>query len=511
MNTTPRTSLRRPTAILAVSLMVLGGCSSGAAAQAIPVMASATSQKLPAPLGAGEQRLSAGVHVLDLVSREQPGMGGPARLPRIAITLPSGWFNNDGWAVNNGGDLMMGFWDVDKVYPTPCRWQSRPMIDPGRTVDGLASALTSRPLRNATTPTDATLGGFHGKYLRWSVPRHIDIAQCDEGYFESWTALGWSRDRWEQGPGEVDRVWILDVKGQRLVVDAAYMRSATSADRVELDRVVDSIRFLRSVAKRATSASAVTGAVHRPDQRVARNGKWIAYSTAPADNPGFGGSDVFIVRAGGRPKLVAGRGSGEIWNLCPVFSPNGGMLAFGRAEPDGQSIVVVGVTRDGRIGSTTIVLKVPGSRARCPKWSSDSSRLAYLRSGKIVVRGLDGSRLRWAKGDPAIHDFVRNKPELLSPTGKLVESWSNSGIVVSRPDGSDRRVIKDYVWWAIAGWSPDGRKLLVMRDVGGGFTMRAVSVDAPFVSTTVVAYVRVNNPRSWPGYGDVSWQPTPRR
>ena len=46
-----------------------------------------------------------------------------------------------------------------------------------------------------------------------------------------------------------------------------------------------------------------------------------------------------------------------------------------------------------------------------------------------------------------------------------------------------------------------------MRDVGGGFKMRAVSVHTPFLSTTVVAYVSVNNQRSWPGYGDVSWQP----
>jgi hypothetical protein len=46
----------------------------------------------------------------------------------------------------------------------------------------------------------------------------------------------------------------------------------------------------------------------------------------------------------------------------------------------------------------------------------------------------------------------------------------------------------------------------VMRDVGGGFAMRAVSVEAPFAST-FVADARVNNARSWPGYGDVSWQP----
>ena len=62
----------------------------------------------------------------------------------------------------------------------------------------------------------------------------------------------------------------------------------------------------------------------------------------------------------------------------------------------------------------------------------------------------------------------------------------------------------------MAAWSPDGRKLLVMQDVGGvNFTMFAVSVDAPFESVPVVEMVRVNHARSWPGRYDVSWQPRP--
>jgi probable HAF family extracellular repeat protein len=106
----------------------------------------ASLDRLPEPLGAGEQELSQGVQVLDLVAREQ-GRGGPAHLPRIAITVPSGWFNYNGWAMNDGSRLQIGFWDVNRVYATPCRWKSKPMVDPGRTVDGLASALASRPLR----------------------------------------------------------------------------------------------------------------------------------------------------------------------------------------------------------------------------------------------------------------------------------------------------------------------------------------------------------------------------
>lgn len=65
-----------------------------------------------------------------------------------------------------------------------------------------------------------------------------------QGFFESWTANGWASDRYQQVPGQVDRLWILDVDGQRLVVDAWYLPAATAQDLAELAEVVDSIRFL---------------------------------------------------------------------------------------------------------------------------------------------------------------------------------------------------------------------------------------------------------------------------
>jgi hypothetical protein len=34
------------------------------------------------------------------------------------------------------------------------------------------------------------------------------------------------------------------VNGKRLVIDASYLPKATAADRAELERVVDSIRFV---------------------------------------------------------------------------------------------------------------------------------------------------------------------------------------------------------------------------------------------------------------------------
>ena len=232
-------AIPRSTAVIGVAIVVLAGCLCGAAAPATP--------SLPAPLGLGHQKLSPGVHVLDLVAREN-GHGGPAHLPRIALTLPKGWFNYDGWGMTTGEQvprMLVSFWDVFLVYETPCLWKSKSLIDPGAGVGGLASVLAKRPLRNASVPKDVVLAGVRGKYLQWSVPRQIDFAGCDEGAFESWTAVGWASDRYQQGPGQVDRIWILNVGGERLVVDVGYMPQATRAQREQLARIVRSIRFLR--------------------------------------------------------------------------------------------------------------------------------------------------------------------------------------------------------------------------------------------------------------------------
>jgi hypothetical protein len=227
-----------------------------AALSLVAIASAATAGSLPRPLGAGEQKLSPGAHVLDLVSREQrDAPTGYAHLRRIAITLPSGWYNYNGWALNDGGTLSVAFWDVAKVYPTPCRWQGKPMIDPGRTVDGLARALAAQPLRHASRPTDVALAGFRGKYLGWSVPSKIDFSRCGQGYFESWTGRGWATDRWQQGPGQVDQLWILDVRGQRLVIDASHMPWATRQQRAKLDRIVHSIKFLSASSRKTASAS----------------------------------------------------------------------------------------------------------------------------------------------------------------------------------------------------------------------------------------------------------------
>lgn len=186
---------------------------------------------------------------------------GAAEFPAFQITAPEGWQVLSGWIVNRPrpGSIVppvaVQFWDVDRVYGHPCQWDGT-LFQPGPTVDDLANALVDVPMRNATTPIEVTIDGYAGMYLEWSVPADLEVTglsefpACDstsEGNndFVSWTGKGWATDRYHQGAGQVDQLWILDIEGSRLVIDAFSMPYATADEREEILAVVESITFER--------------------------------------------------------------------------------------------------------------------------------------------------------------------------------------------------------------------------------------------------------------------------
>jgi hypothetical protein len=98
-----------------------------------------------------------------------------------------------------------------------------------------------------------TLAGYAGTYLEWSVPADMkssafsefdacDVDSTGARDFNSWLVYGQGY-RYEEVPGQVDQLWVLDVNGQRLVVDATYSPGTSQGQRAELEQVVDSLRF----------------------------------------------------------------------------------------------------------------------------------------------------------------------------------------------------------------------------------------------------------------------------
>jgi hypothetical protein len=174
--------------------------------------------------------------------------------PDITFDAPSGWHSNGPIVVKDvEGVIGVSVWDVWRVPRDPCHWKDT-LADPGRSVDDLVHALTRQRTREATEPVDVSLGGYEGTYLEWSGPEDAvvtgdaEFQGCDvepsSGLrdFVSWFDTQTS-DRYQQVAGQVDHLWILDVDGQRLVVDATYSPDVGQADRDELRQVVESIRF----------------------------------------------------------------------------------------------------------------------------------------------------------------------------------------------------------------------------------------------------------------------------
>ena len=248
----------------------------------------------------------------------------------------------------------------------------------------------------------------------------------------------------------------------------------------------------------------------------AQNG-WLAFSTdgqVPGETDDTTGSDIYVVREGIEPTIIAGRDGGTTRNSCPVFSPDGTRLAFGEATADTRA-VVVGALGVSPVLTKPIRLEVPGGGpAPCPRWSVDGTRLAYIEGGSVVVRGLDGAARAAAPGDPTFDDFAPGAfgDPLLSPTGdrsvRVESDDAGCRLIVATSDGSAAESVPiPFCPYAIPTWSPDGRQVLLMVDISGhDFAIYALTAERPFEMPTVVSSIRTNGARSWPGLGDVSWQ-----
>ena len=177
-------------------------------------------------------------------------MGGSA--PRFTVLAPTGW-DGGGFILSRTDPTVAGLsvWIVGQIPSDPCHWKGT-FATPGPTVDDHVELLLAQRLRDPSAPVDVMLDGYAGKFLEWSVPDDMvvtgnaDFQGCDatdEGHtdFLSWSAGEGSR--YHQVAGQVDRLWILDVAGQTMIVDAAYGPDTPATVRDQLAAMVETLEI----------------------------------------------------------------------------------------------------------------------------------------------------------------------------------------------------------------------------------------------------------------------------
>jgi len=166
------------------------------------------------------------------------------------LSVPDGFDDTpDGIGVVSGDTdedgRIVWVWDIGSVYSHPC--EAGKVAEPvGPTVADLANAFATQLLRDATDPVPVTVGGYEGLYVELSVPEGTDVTDCAGGRFDSWVEDGSTGARRQQIGGQVDKLWILDVDGDRITIASAH-GPATSPDAVqELDDMASTATFTRA-------------------------------------------------------------------------------------------------------------------------------------------------------------------------------------------------------------------------------------------------------------------------
>ena len=171
--------------------------------------------------------------------------------PLVTVTIPaSGWIRD---AETTGAPLMKGDETQNLpeaamlvmptragvyVYGDPCQYESTTPDTPVTTVEEVTAALAAQASRDASDPVDVTVGGYAGKSIILHVPDDAVFADCEEGEFAMFRVDGEAGPgRYSQGPGQVDELWILDVDGAVVIIDA-MSRPDTSAELVEEMRAI---------------------------------------------------------------------------------------------------------------------------------------------------------------------------------------------------------------------------------------------------------------------------------
>lgn len=196
-----------------------------------------------------EQRVREFVNVF---AKPSDSEGSPDRVIRVvdgtafSFRVPTRWEGFGSTSINKSivgpqdAEAIM-FWTVfpDGGNLEPCTRVLSPTIGP--TATALASAIAAAPgVELVAGPLDVTIDGRPAQFVEITVSEDLG---CDPGYFYSWTDV-YGGALWpETRVGDTIRLWVVDVGGRLLIVEAETKPQADAELEQEIEEIVGSIRF----------------------------------------------------------------------------------------------------------------------------------------------------------------------------------------------------------------------------------------------------------------------------
>jgi hypothetical protein len=176
----------------------------------------------------------------------------------ITIEAPAGWAGCcEGGLILNGDAVpdfaAIGYWDVTDiiVYDDPCAWSDSTVTEP-RGAEAIAAALAAQPEREGTAPTEVSVAGARALHVRLTVPADLEttpqsdgdanFVDCDQLEYRTWNTAT-DATRYQQAPGQIDDLYIIDLAGHTVVFDLTYFEETSEPDRAALEAMLASIRI----------------------------------------------------------------------------------------------------------------------------------------------------------------------------------------------------------------------------------------------------------------------------
>lgn len=155
--------------------------------------------------------------------------------PLAVLDVPDGFSGGVPHIWTNKGRI--GYFNPGGVYEDPCS-DSGEAPSAGATVEDLAAALRAQKLTITTRPVPVSVDGHNGLFLEMTAPADFDFEKCRDGVLTVW------EDAPLFGEPMVERLWILDVDGQRVVLDVALPADATDENVRRFTGIVRNATFV---------------------------------------------------------------------------------------------------------------------------------------------------------------------------------------------------------------------------------------------------------------------------